>query len=136
MKNDFYLVLLSILVTYASGKVFKSFSIWMVDILSWKSCLFDEQNSRISNSSVFYKDFSCSNEATAKACSETGGDCHILVDGFYIEIGLNIVFGICWYFLSIKVVQRLQKLPLSDWHVLSNRNQVTIQNEENLPLNL
>ena len=121
-------------VVYFGAKIFKTFSLWMVDVLTWKSCVFNEYSSTVHNSSVFIKDLSCSNEVTLKKCTDNGGDCEIFIDGYFIEVSLNITFGIFWFFWARRVIKKLQKLPLSDWHVLSNKNRRIEGKEETLPL--
>lgn len=132
MPLNFYLFInYNFTVVYVGAKIFKTFSMWMVDVLTWKSCVFDGNSSAVYNSSVFIKDQSCSNEITLKKCTENGGDCEIIIDGYFIEVSLNITFGIFWFFWARKLIKKLEKLPLSDWHVLSNK---TRRNEETLPL--
>ena len=119
-------------VVYFGAKIFKTFSMFMVDVLTWKSCVFNENSSAIYNSTIFTKDLSCTNETSMKKCTEGGGTCEIIIDGYFMEVSLNLTFGIFWFFWARKVIKKLQKLPLSDWHVLSNRR--IEGKEETLPL--
>lgn len=122
-------------VIYVGSKIFKSFSIWMVDILTWKSCIFDTQSSNSSDFMTISSDsVSCNDEKSLKYCTETGGTCSIFIDGFYVEVAMNAFFGIFWYFWAKKTLTKLQNLPISDWHVLSNHTQSNRQQDEMLPL--
>lgn len=109
-------------VIYVGCKVFKTFSIWMVDILTWKSCTFESSHFYNSTGSLIIPN--CADKLSSKLCSDAGGTCEIIIDGFYIEVAFNVVLGIFWYFWARKVAKKLQNLPLSDWHVLSNQNRV------------
>lgn len=109
-----------LLVIYVGSKTFKTFSIWLVDILTWKSCSFE--GSHLHNSTGLSSVPNCANELSSKLCSKSGGTCQTIIDGFYIEVAFNIVFGVFWYFWAKKVAKNLQNLPVSDWHVLSNQN--------------
>lgn len=51
---------------------------------------------------------------------ENGGKCQIDIDGYYIEVALNVVYGIIWYQWGKRVLDHLQSLDLEEWHVMSN----------------
>lgn len=110
-----YMTLMNI--SYIGGKVFKSFSIWLVDIITWKSCVYDYS----SNSTSIASSNKCENEFAIAECLSSGGFCKIDIDGYYIEVAANILFGIFWFQWARRIIERLQRLPTSNWHVLSNR---------------
>jgi MFS transporter, PAT family, solute carrier family 33 (acetyl-CoA transportor), member 1 len=124
------------IVIYIGSKIFKSLSIWMVDVLTWKSCVLKEPELQLFNSTELsaLKSYDCNDELSLEQCNESGGNCEITVDGFYIEVALNFAFGVFWYFWAKTVVEKLQNLPLSEFHVLSNRNRTSELEEEALPL--
>lgn len=110
-----YMTLMNI--SYLGGKIFKTMAMWLVDVLTWKSCGYSE----LTNSTILLTDNKCISEVDIAECKESGGECQIDIDGYYVEVGLNVVFGIFWFQWARKIICRLQKLPVSDWHVLSNR---------------
>jgi MFS transporter, PAT family, solute carrier family 33 (acetyl-CoA transportor), member 1 len=97
----------------------KTFFLWLVDIITWKSCILDENVSSFSNSTYSFIDNKCSDISSKKECTENGGVCHIDIDGYYIEVAMNVVYGIIWFHFGKQMVKDLEKCPLSDWHVLS-----------------
>lgn len=124
-----YMTLMNI--SYIGGKLFKTLSLWMIDHVTWKSCFYEE----FSNSTRFLSENHCQNDFEKRECTSTGGRCKIDVDGYYIEVALNIIFGIFWYQWARRIISYLQELPVSDWHVLSNQKTLTKDlNQEMLPL--
>lgn len=113
---------------YLGGKLFYTFSLWLVDILTWKSCVLDV---RLMNSTSFISENDCSNEKLSSKCTENGGKCEIIVDGYYVEAVINSMFGIIWYLYTRKYARKMQELSLEAWHV----NPVKIKEEhEDFPL--
>jgi len=54
-------------------------------------------------------------------CKRKGGDCNIIINGYYLEVALCIMIGFVWYFLYKKTIQNLQTKSLSNWQVNLNR---------------
>lgn len=103
----------------------KTFYLWFVDIITWKSCIYDEH--RNLNSTIDALSFSlfaenkCINKDAKQECIANGGKCHIDIDGYYIEVAINVVYGIIWYQWGKRVLDYLQNLQRHEWHVLSSR---------------
>ncbi len=57
--------------------------------------------------------------------------CRIDIDGYYIEVILNVVYGIVWYLWGKRVIEYLQEVPRHEWHVLSKPSP---KDEEDIPL--
>jgi MFS transporter, PAT family, solute carrier family 33 (acetyl-CoA transportor), member 1 len=110
-----YMTLMDI--SYIGSLIFKTFSMWLVDVITWKSCGYAE----FSNSTVLLTDNNCADKLAVSECEKFGGHCQIDIDGYYIEVALNVVFGIFWFQWAKKIINYLQALPISDWHVLSNQ---------------
>jgi MFS transporter, PAT family, solute carrier family 33 (acetyl-CoA transportor), member 1 len=110
-----YMTLMNI--SYIGGKLVKTFSMWLVDILTWKSCAYDE----FFNFTVLPINNKCGDELAVSDCEKSGGHCQIDIDGYYIEVVSGVVFGIFWFQWAKKIINYLQTLPISDWHVLSNQ---------------
>jgi MFS transporter, PAT family, solute carrier family 33 (acetyl-CoA transportor), member 1 len=110
-----YMTLMNI--SYIGGKLFKTFSMTLVDIITIKSCTYDD----FKNSTISLVDNKCIDDIEKTACIESGGRCHIALDGYYVQVAFNVLFGIVWFRWAKKVMIYLQSLPVSDWHVLSNQ---------------
>lgn len=78
-------------------------------------------------------DNKCSDKIAKDECVESGGFCRTEIDGYYIEVAINVVYGIIWYFWAKRMLKHLQDLDRSEWHVLSKRTDV--ENLEESPLN-
>lgn len=125
-----YMTLLNTL-SNLGGRWVKTFFLWLVDIITWKSCVFED----ISNlNSTLIGDNKCVNKAAKEICIEAGGKCVIDIDGYYIEVAMNAVYGVCWYFWGRKMIEYLQQLPISDWHILSKNSDKELKEIE-IPLN-
>lgn len=48
--------------------------------------------------------------------------CSIFISWHYItvEVAINVVYGLIWFYWGKRMIQKLQSLPTSDWHVLSS----------------
>lgn len=124
-----YMTLMNVI--YIGGKVFKTLTIWLVDVLTWRSCYFeDENNVGGQNATNIVRRYDCSDKISQDHCSAEGGKCQIDIDGYYLEVVMNTLLGIVWVFWAKKVIAKLEKLPLSEWHVLSNPKFNRIENDE------
>lgn len=112
-----YMTLMNI--SYIGGKIFKTFSMWLMDIITWRSCAYDEQFQQNSTSLLIGN--TCNNDYSKAQCLESGGFCRIDIDGYYLQVAINVIYGIIWFQWAKKIIEYLQHLPVSDWHVLSNR---------------
>lgn len=121
-----YMTLMNI--SYIGGKLFKSFSMSLIDLITLKSCAFDSP----SNSTVLLLENKCEDELAKIDCIESGGFCRIDLDGYYIEVAFNVLFGIIWFQWAKRIIRYLETLPVSDFHVLSNQNPKS--EKEMLPL--
>jgi len=59
----------------------------------------------------------CANEIAKTECIESGGYCQIDVDGYYLEVAMNVIYGIIWYHWGKKTLEYLQNLKREEWHV-------------------
>lgn len=105
-------------VSFIGSKLFRSFSTWFVDVITWKSCI---QNEPAFNATISIMGNNCANDFEITQCIEIGGNCKIVIDGYYIEMALNVLYGMIWFRWGLRTIEYLQKLPLSDWYVLSKR---------------
>jgi MFS transporter, PAT family, solute carrier family 33 (acetyl-CoA transportor), member 1 len=110
------------------GRWVKTFFLWLVDIITWKSCVYDE----FKNSTIVLSENKCVDKAAKSECIASGGRCNIDIDGYYIEVALNVVYGLLWYSWGKRTLEYLQNLNTSDWHVLSSHS--IEENPEESPL--
>ena len=62
--------------------------------------------------------FSCAVQAEKERCTNGGGSCEILHDGYYIVNILCVIVGILTFTMYIqKKVMALQNLPLRAWRL-------------------
>ncbi|XP_050523115.1 acetyl-coenzyme A transporter 1-like isoform X2 [Daktulosphaira vitifoliae] len=54
---------------------------------------------------------------------DTSEDCLVIIDGYYIELGLCIVFSISWHLLTKRFIINLQARNIEEWHV-NKENQI------------
>lgn len=111
------------------GRWVKTFFLWLVDIITWKSCVPDWSH-QFFNSTL--TDINCGDKASKSECTAKGGKCMVDIDGYYIEVAINVVYGIIWYQWGKRMLNHLQKLQRHEWHVLSNRSE--IEDKEASPL--
>lgn len=110
------------------GRWVKTFFLWFVDIITWKSCVLDETN--LGNATISLTDNNCANKVEKSECITNGGTCKILIDGYYIEVALNVIYGLVWYQWGKRVLNYLQNVQRHEWHVLSKPS----SHEEDIPL--
>ncbi|VVC28206.1 Major facilitator superfamily domain,Acetyl-coenzyme A transporter 1 [Cinara cedri] len=77
----------------------------MADVLTFKKCSFDT----IANN--------CSTLDLQNMCKTNGGDCAIIVNGYYMETAVCTVIGTVWYTIFKNVLQTLQTKSSSHWIV-------------------
>ncbi|CRL03822.1 CLUMA_CG016290, isoform A [Clunio marinus] len=127
MVGGTYMTLMNI--SYIGGKFVKTFSIWFVDVITWRSCYFPEND--INNISMTQlTNNSCENDFMKNECVNSGGICQIDIDGYYLEVAFNVLFGIFWFRWAKRIIGHLQELPITDWYVLSNQRISKDENEE------
>lgn len=91
-------------ISYIGGKLFKNFSMSLIDIITWKSCVFENY----SNSTVLMIiDNKRENEKTK--CINSGAYCRIDIGGYYIEVAFNVFFGIVWFQWAKQIIKYLVK---------------------------
>lgn len=50
-----------------------------------------------------------------QACEAAGGKCVTHMDGYYVEMGICVAFGLFWLLWQRRKIHRLQALPESAW---------------------
>lgn len=118
-----YMTLLNT-ITNLGGVWIKTFFLWLLDIWTWKSCSFNINNSSITdeistfNSTLIpLNNITCQSSSIENKCETCVTD----IDGFFIEVGVGIVFTAFWFYFGLKSIRKLQNLPIKSWHVLSDR---------------
>lgn len=75
-------------------------------------------------------DNKCVDKVAKAECINNGGTCKTDIDGYYIEVALNVIYGVIWYQWGKRVLIYLHSVQRHDWHVLSKPP----KNEEEIPL--
>jgi hypothetical protein len=95
----------------------RTFSLWLVEIITWKSCIFAESQQNFNTTLSIAV---IGSEKTGKdECLSERENCEAYFDGYYIEVLLNIVYGIIWYQFGKRMIQRLQNYQQHEWNVLT-----------------
>jgi MFS transporter, PAT family, solute carrier family 33 (acetyl-CoA transportor), member 1 len=125
----------NILQSNLGGSWVKTFFLWLVDIITWKSCLIDDASKVLNSTYLSIDSNKCADKEAIKICVNSGGKCHTDIDGYYIEVIINLVYGIIWYQWAKRTLDFLQELPINNWHVLSKPDDDEIQDQEQENLN-
>lgn len=97
-------------VTNLGGNWPVTFSLSIVDRLTWKECRSTVDQSLVGP---------CLDELSCKA---SGGSCVVSLDGYYILSGICAVVGILWFRLMKRKVDRLQTADKHSWSLKMNAN--------------
>lgn len=94
----------------------KSAAIGLIDVLTFKECSFDSKNN-------------CSTLNLQNMCKSKGGDCIVIVNGYYVESIAFTIFGIIWYFIFKNILKRLQSESPTHWQI--NTKVQEFENDKN-----
>ncbi|XP_034949365.1 acetyl-coenzyme A transporter 1 [Chelonus insularis] len=84
-------------------------TLWFVEPLTWRQCTSDAAND-------------CSTSIESQQCIESGGICHTILDGYYIESILCVIIGFLWLRWGEKKINFLQLRPMSSWQVVPHKS--------------
>jgi PAT family acetyl-CoA transporter-like MFS transporter 1 len=117
------------------GSWVQTFFLWFCDVITWRRCIFDD-DLIAQNSTALPLDNTCKNKIEKEQCKELGGKCFTDVDGYYIEVCINVVYGIVWFYFGRKLIMHLQNLPSKDWYLLTKTTPTSIKSDdqESIPL--
>jgi PAT family acetyl-CoA transporter-like MFS transporter 1 len=99
-----YMTLLNTITNFG-GNWPSTVGLWLVDILTWKSC---------EGAAGF-----CENHDQVKVCEDGGGKCITHIDGYYIESIACVFIGFSWLLWKSKTVRKLQDIPAREWTVIT-----------------
>ncbi|KAG5680973.1 hypothetical protein PVAND_010447 [Polypedilum vanderplanki] len=118
------------------GSWIQTFSLWLVDIITWKRCIFsDNEILNVQNSTnISLSNNTCKDKIEKEQCAELGGKCFTDIDGYYIEICINVIYGIIWFYFGRKLIIHLQNLPSKDWYILTKKTTNNKDDKESIPL--
>lgn len=94
----------------------KTFFLWLVDFITWKSCVFNE-GFDFSNSTIRLINNECIDSISIEQCVSNNGACVTHLDGFFLEVAFGVTFAAIWYYFAIKLIRKLQNLPIRSWHI-------------------
>ncbi|XP_026804389.1 acetyl-coenzyme A transporter 1-like [Rhopalosiphum maidis] len=106
-------IYMGLLNTFSSCGMFSSTSlaISLIDFLTLKACLLNYNNN-------------CSTSSPNNACKTNRSSCFVLVNGYYVESVLCILFGIGWYYVFSGTFKSAQIKSSSHWMVNVKNNTV------------
>lgn len=95
-------------------------ALWMVESLTWRDCSMVQCDLHF----FFVCGWRCIcnlyllSYALQQATGTT--DCPIVFDGYFVETGICLVYGLIWYKWGITTLRRLYQMPVSKWRVMDN----------------
>jgi len=92
-----------------------------VDRITWRKCDIRNINNDEILSFTHLTNNTCSDSSQKIECEENDGICKTEIDGFYVEIGFCVIYGIIWFIIFKSVIYRLQRYSREDWYVLTNQ---------------
>lgn len=98
--------------------------LWLLDFITWKNCNTNSSGSLNFTSTHDFSLNTCSNHDEKTACIENGGFCETVVDGYYIEMFLSLIYGLIWMKIFKSVIYQLQRYPREDWYVLTKTSEI------------
>lgn len=116
-----YVTLLSTLMNFGSVAS-HTLALWLVDLITWKSCELPSGPILLSNAMEAMNNHCVNQNQTDTCTKEWKGKCHSDIDGFYIEVCINSIYGLFWWFWARKMIDRVQRIPSNDWLILSSRS--------------
>ncbi|TMW56079.1 hypothetical protein Poli38472_008727 [Pythium oligandrum] len=90
-----------------------SLSLALVDYLTTRECLGGSKHDEI----LAIGSHTCSNIDERTACTNAGGECLIVRDGFFIEVAVCGVIGVFWLAFYYRRIKYLQNLKIDKWRV-------------------
>lgn len=114
------------------GSWIQTFHLWFVDVITWKRCIFDDQTVENFNSTNILINNKCIDKIEKEICTLNGGKCHTDIDGYYIEIVINVIYAVIWFYFGRKLILHLQNLSVKEWYILTKTNDE--ENQEAIPL--
>lgn len=116
-----YMTLLNT-ITNLGGNWPSTASLWLVDKLTVQSCteLCTKSNSTILSTNSTMSSMSNSTSGIPKTVCNN--ECTTLLDGYYIECAVCVVFGFIWLQWGGNKLRRLQSLPSTAWSVSGYSN--------------
>ncbi|KAJ8271134.1 hypothetical protein GJAV_G00123150 [Gymnothorax javanicus] len=101
MIGGTYMTLLNT-VTNLGGNWPSTLALWLVDPLTSEECQGPSS-------------LGCGSPAEAELCTQEGGVCVILLDGYYVESVVCVVLGLCWWLWLGKRLRALQDQSPAAW---------------------
>ena len=95
-----------------------------MDKITWRKCDIRNISSDETLSFTHLANNTCSDSFQKITCKEIGGTCKTEVDGYYVEIGFSVVYGLIWFIVFKSVIYRLQRYSREDWYVLTNKKSI------------
>lgn len=106
-----------------------SFSLWFVDIITWKACSPKSEpidlsvptkirNITILANNTLFENNHCYGTIEVDECKAGEGDCTTLTEGFYILSVTCVIIGALWFVWGWRTMRRLQQVEVEKWRVV------------------
>lgn len=63
-------------------------------------------------------------------CKLNNGECIVIMNGYYAEVGICMAIGLIWFIIFKKPIKNLQHRNLSSWLVKFNRTDLQNSDEQ------
>ena len=111
-----YMTLLNT-ITNLGGNWPSALALWLVDPLTSKEC----RPGGNMTAGLDISDNLCADTAQSEVCTEAGGSCHTLMDGYYLEILICFLLGMSWLSLwGWRTINYLTEAPEQEWRVVKS----------------
>merc|ERR1740131_792448 len=106
-----------------------SLFLWMVDLVTWKSCDVKEASGSdgtpigsltkniTSLSEVDLTGNVCYGTAQVEACEGANRECNTLSDGFFGLGIVTVLFGFVWFVWALRTMRKLQEVEVMEWRL-------------------
>ena len=112
-----------------------SLSLWLVDILTYKSCTHKSypggmQSNDTQLSTSFSEINQCYGTREVEQCKLEGGECSTITEGFFILSMACLVIGCVWFVWGWRTMRQLQNVEVSKWRVVKKDEKVAADVKE------
>jgi len=106
-----------------------SLFLWMVDLVTWKSCDIKEASGSdgtpigsltkniTSLSEIDLTGNVCYGTAQVEACEGANRECNTLSDGFFGLGIVTVLFGFVWFVWALRTMRKLQEVEVMEWRL-------------------
>ncbi|CAF1360381.1 unnamed protein product [Didymodactylos carnosus] len=87
----------------------------------------------LTRKSCTVQNLTCNRLEDEKQCTSLNGKCQIKIDAYYIQAAFCIVLGFLWFIWKYRSLNKLQVVPLHEWHIKFDSNpsptEISLEND-------